>query len=496
MNVALLISELCNSRIMEICQGASLAAKRLGITLVIVPGGKLINIQDTQTLSDQLYALQNNLNYNYVINNNFDAVIVDIDEIGRNVIILKKEAFLNKFGDIPVLTLSEMEGYLCAAQGNERVDRQIGYNAVYRTSYYFENQKFPIKIENEMDSSFLEQNNRDMFNTSISKMAETLLLCEQKKEVEYSTVLNRAIRTYFNNAAVFIYDEQENISDTRWNIPEYTNICAMVSDGNIVKNDKENIKIKTADLVKNLNLRMEKNKVWIMKNIFLEERQLGLGFYEIDEELMIPGTYSLISAIIAGSIKIERNGQKKTDLEKELLECQEELARDDSVLDHIGDRDQMTGIYNRRGFFAAAYDRLKQKFLQGTFAIVAYIDIDSIKNINEIYGREEGDYAVKRVSDILNTVFGQECVIGRIRGDEFAILLISEAEGRAEEFRSQMTHQNALLMSDVSKPYLMHLQFSICEFQYSDTLLLRDMLMETDNNLKKIKIQEQNNLIE
>ena len=50
-------------------------------------------------------------------------------------------------------------------------------------------------------------------------------------------------------------------------------------------------------------------------------------------------------------------------LEKELLECQEELARDDSVLDHIGDRDQMTGIYNRRGFFAAAYDRLKQKFL-------------------------------------------------------------------------------------------------------------------------------------
>ena len=126
MNVALLISELCNSRIMEICQGASLAAKRLGITLVIVPGGKLINIQDTQTLSDQLYVLQNNLNYNYVINNNFDAVIVDIDEIGRNVIILKKEAFLNKFGDIPVLTLSEMEGYLCAAQGNERVDRQIG----------------------------------------------------------------------------------------------------------------------------------------------------------------------------------------------------------------------------------------------------------------------------------------------------------------------------------------------------------------------------------
>lgn len=497
MNVALLISELCDNRTAEICQGASFAAKSMGITLVIVPGEKLTTVQNTQSLSEQLYTFQSNLNYTYVLNNRFDAVIVDIEEIGRNVIILKKEAFLNKFIDIPVLTLSEMEGYFCAAQGNERSNRQIGYNAVCRTAYYIENQKFPLKIEKEMDASFLEQNKREISSISIAEMAEILLLCEQKNELEYNTVLNHAIRRYFNNAAVFIFDEQENnISEARWNMPEYSNICAMVSDGNTVKIETNNMKIKTADLIKVLNLRMEKTKIWIMKNIFLEEKQLGLGFYEMNEELMIPGTDSLISAIIAGSIKIERSERKKIDLEKELLECQEELARDDSVLDHIGDRDQMTGIYNRRGFFAAAYDRLKQKFLQGTFAIVAYIDIDSIKNINEIYGREEGDYAVKRVSDILNTVFGQECVIGRIRGDEFAILLISEAEGRSEEFRSQMTHQNALLMSDVSKPYLMHLQFSICEFQYSDTLLLRDMLMETDNNLKKIKMQEQKNLID
>ena len=492
MNVALLISEMNSNRITEICQGASFAAKELEITLVIVPGKKLSRM--LSTAADQLYAFQSNLNYTYVSQNNFDAVIVDIDEIGQDAIILKKESFLNHFGNTLVFTLSGMEGYFCATQGNEGSDKQIGYNAIYRSVYYIENQKFPLKIERKIVPGFTGLNNNGA--GIISEMAEILLLSEQKDETEYQTILSHAIISGFRNAVIFLFEEEQNLADNKLNIPEYININVMVCDGKAVTIEKTDVKNKTTGLLKVLDSKMRNSKVWVMKNLFLEEKQLGLGFFEMNEVFMISEADKLITAIIAGSIKIGSSERKKIDLEKELLECQEELARDDSVLDHIGERDQMTGIYNRRGFFAAAYDRLKQKFLQETYAIVAYIDIDSIKNINDIYGREEGDYAVKRVSDILNTVFGQECVIGRIRGDEFAILLISEEEGSAEEFRSQMTHQNALLMSEITKPYLMHLQFSICEFQYSNALSLRDMLMETDSNLKKIKKQEQNDLID
>ena len=50
-----------------------------------------------------------------------------------------------------------------------------------------------------------------------------------------------------------------------------------------------------------------------------------------------------------------------------------------------------------------------------------------------------------------------------------------------------MSLQNTRLMTDNEKAYMIHLQFSICEFEYSDSLSLREMLMETDSNLKNIK---------
>ena len=113
---------------------------------------------------------------------------------------------------------------------------------------------------------------------------------------------------------------------------------------------------------------------------------------------------------------------------EELYEVQEELARDDSVLDHIGDQDYLTGGLNRRGFFAKAYDYLKENFEAGKYAVVAYIRMDSLKKINDVYGHNEGDRAVREVAEILDIVF-KDCIYGRIRGDEFAAISVSSEEG-------------------------------------------------------------------
>ena len=170
---------------------------------------------------------------------------------------------------------------------------------------------------------------------------------------------------------------------------------------------------------------------------------------------------------------------------EELYEVQEELARDDSVLDHIGDQDYLTGGLNRRGFFAKAYDLLKEEFKPGKYAIVAYIHMDSLKKINELYGHEEGDRAVRRIAEVLESVF-KKSIYGRIRGDEFAVIEITDEEGKAENFRQEMSAQNASLLEESSR-YMNHLQYSICEFSYEDNLSLREMLKETDDNLQKIK---------
>ena len=102
-----------------------------------------------------------------------------------------------------------------------------------------------------------------------------------------------------------------------------------------------------------------------------------------------------------------------------------------------------------------------------------------------MFGHEEGDRAVKRVSKILEDVF-KDCVYGRIRGDEFAVIVIADEEDTAESLRESMSDQNAKLLTEANR-YINHLQYSICSFSYEENLSLREMLKETDESLKRIK---------
>jgi diguanylate cyclase (GGDEF)-like protein len=207
--------------------------------------------------------------------------------------------------------------------------------------------------------------------------------------------------------------------------------------------------------------------------------------YEFHPDNLVDYFYTNMTSLITGVSRLsylERELEKTTE---ELYEVQEELARDDSVLDHIGDQDYLTGGLNRRGFFAKAYDLLKDNFVDGKYAVVTYIHMESLKRINDMYGHEEGDRAVKRVAKVLEEVFGG-CIYGRIRGDEFAVLMIEDEEGRSESLREEMQSQNAKLLEEPGR-YINHLQYSICEFSHEENLSLREMLKETDENLKRIK---------
>ena len=226
-------------------------------------------------------------------------------------------------------------------------------------------------------------------------------------------------------------------------------------------------------------------KVLVASNIFVGQYQLGLMITEFNPRLLIDNYFDSLVGIVTITSRVSYLETEMEKTKKELFEVQEELARDDSVLDHIGGQDYLTGGLNRRGFFAKAYDYLKENFEAGKYAVVAYIRMDSLKKINDVYGHNEGDQAVREVAEILDIVF-KDCIHGRIRGDEFAAISVSSEEGMAENFREEMSSQNAALL-DRSKRYINYLQYSVCEFSYEDNLSLREMLKETDESLQRVK---------
>lgn len=93
-----------------------------------------------------------------------------------------------------------------------------------------------------------------------------------------------------------------------------------------------------------------------------------------------------------------------------------------SKLESMYDRDELTKMYNRRGFesrggeiFAYAKDNQKPLFL-------AVIDLDGMKQINDNYGHVEGDFALKYLADMLLKLSSNTCVAARTGGDEFVIV--------------------------------------------------------------------------
>lgn len=91
-------------------------------------------------------------------------------------------------------------------------------------------------------------------------------------------------------------------------------------------------------------------------------------------------------------------------------------------LHHLALCDDLTCLYNRRGFFAAATQQLKMARRNRTPALLLFCDLDGLKSINDTYGHREGDLALVRAADALETVFRDSDVLARMSGDEFAVL--------------------------------------------------------------------------
>jgi diguanylate cyclase (GGDEF)-like protein len=486
MNIGLLISELEDDLVKKICIGACQAAREKDVKLFILPGRYLFT--EKNVVDDRPYDYQESAIFDYANTPEFDALIIDIERIGKNVPILKKEAFLKRFDKLPVLTLTQQEGFDCVNEveaGNEQFE-QLGYEAVLDAISYAKDGTLPSPSPLQK-FSFVEPDHIKTGQT-ISGLGYQLLHRKYPSEQAYQAFVEYAAKDGIKNCGVFIYDKKiRNTIKYGWEIPDKISGKSALLNGKITEFNGDDRFVDTTGIFSDYT--RSKENVFIAGVLFVGQYQLGVMVMDFTANLLSNNYFESLISIVTGVARVAYLEKELKKTNEELYEAQEDLARDDSVLDHIGDKDYLTGGLNRRGFFAKAYDHLKDNFKPGSSAIVAYIHMESLKNINEMFGHDEGDRVVKKVSGILEEVF-EGCIYGRIRGDEFAVLDITEEEGKADNFRQEMSTQNAKLLAETSR-YINHLQYSICEFGHDENLSLREMLKETDDNLQRLKGRNQ-----
>ena len=84
--------------------------------------------------------------------------------------------------------------------------------------------------------------------------------------------------------------------------------------------------------------------------------------------------------------------------------------------------DELTGLYNRKGFYLLVEQQLKTFRRKNLIPHLFYIDVDNLKPINDTKGHQAGDQLLQILAKTLKSTFREIDIIARFGGDEFVIL--------------------------------------------------------------------------
>ncbi|MCR5816131.1 MAG: GGDEF domain-containing protein [Ruminococcus sp.] len=266
---------------------------------------------------------------------------------------------------------------------------------------------------------------------------------------------------------------------SRWRFVAYSEGDKVVS---IKEKDRD---IPLSNLFRNGRMPKDRRFTLVMADLYSGEQQFGMLLCELKPqffEYLEFITYQFGAAVRIISLigELERHMNK--------------LHHDNEELAGISRADELTGLLNRRGFHQEAQAAVQKGKASGSCAVMVFADLDYLKFINDRYGHDEGDYALKASAALLKRIFRSTDIIGRTGGDEFNILAILGNERNIEQ-RILARKQKFVdeLNAKSGKPYRIDLSMGMCEFCCADVDDLTSVIKSADNKLYEVKRQRKYN---
>lgn len=150
--------------------------------------------------------------------------------------------------------------------------------------------------------------------------------------------------------------------------------------------------------------------------------------------------------------------------------------------------DDLTKLYNRRGFLTLAERHLKLAARKKSGVYLLFADLDGLKIINDTYGHLEGDRALVAAADILRSSFRSADIIARLGGDEFTVFPIEAADGTAQILIGRLEeHLRRHNDANAGRGYRLAFSVGIARFEPDSSWTIEQLLEQADKALYQQK---------
>jgi diguanylate cyclase (GGDEF)-like protein len=152
--------------------------------------------------------------------------------------------------------------------------------------------------------------------------------------------------------------------------------------------------------------------------------------------------------------------------------------------------DDLTCLYNRRGFFATATQQLKLARRNVQVLSLFFCDVDNLKKINDSFGHSEGDLALIRAADTLERTFRDSDILARLGGDEFAVLALETSSQDQQAILRRL--EGSLRKSNGDEfGYRLSLSVGVARFDPKNPVSLGELMVRADQDMYEQKRKKQ-----
>ncbi len=391
--------------------------------------------------------------------------------------------------------------------------KYIDHDKIFRISDYL-SQRFYAGIDNDEDRkklstvfanlykiimraalNYSEQHVSDIefLTWQSNSITKDMLLFDSYDDESYGTVSDKFMRMNIGSSYIYVFTDTITLKkDDKWTPPSKV-LLKSYHNGSTMKvlpPDEQEISIK--HLFNNKYIPDDRRVTMVLSTIFLNEDHYGLFLCEVEHDYFY--YVNVLSSQLCAAMKILRLIQDNEDIRQKLENNLIQIQEKNLQLDAMSKIDELTGVYNRRGFFNQAGSMIYSPMNMGKDALIIFADLDSLKTINDTFSHEDGDFAIKNAARILCDSFRSSDIIGRIGGDEFSVLAMVE-NGSKEEItnivRSRIKAATEEFNNSHDKPYIVRMSVGVYAFKCGTNIELSKILSQADNVLYDEKKKKQ-----